>query len=300
MVAQAHVFLFHAQAQQEVLAVILPIVEPVQIGVRLAEELALHLLELPDAENKVARRDLVAEGFADLAHAERQLAARGALDIGVVDKDALRRFRPQIDLILGVFGNAHKRLEHQVELADVGKIFAAAFRAGDAMLANICRHLVEAHAFGVSARVLDELVRAVTGMTVPAVHQRVGKAAHMAGGDPGLRVHQNGGIQANIVFGFLHELLPPGLFDIVFKLDAKRAVIPAVGQAAVDLAARIYKAPVFAQGDDLVHGLCAVFHRDTPFLINDRNNKTWVYCTAGGAVRQGFGLTSRALCHIIF
>ena len=56
-----------------------PVVEPLKVGARLAEELELHLLELAHAEDEVARRDLVAEGLADLADAERQLFARGAL-----------------------------------------------------------------------------------------------------------------------------------------------------------------------------------------------------------------------------
>ena len=103
----------------------------------------LHLLEFADAEDKVAGGDLVAEGFADLAHAERQLFAGGALDIGEVDKDALRRFRAQIQLVFSVLGNALEGLEHQVEFADVGKVCAAAFRAFDAMLPDVCRHLLD-------------------------------------------------------------------------------------------------------------------------------------------------------------
>ena len=39
------------------------------------EELQLHLLEFAGAEREVARVDLVAEGLADLAHAERHLLA---------------------------------------------------------------------------------------------------------------------------------------------------------------------------------------------------------------------------------
>ena len=63
VVTQAQMLLLDAQAQQPVLAVVLPVSEPVQIGAGLAEELALHLLELAGAEGEVARGDLVAEGL---------------------------------------------------------------------------------------------------------------------------------------------------------------------------------------------------------------------------------------------
>ena len=51
-------------------AVVDPVLVPLLVGARLAEELQLHLLELAGAEDEVARRDLVAEGLADLADAE--------------------------------------------------------------------------------------------------------------------------------------------------------------------------------------------------------------------------------------
>ena len=63
-----------------------PILEPLQVGAGLAEELQLHLLKLSDPEDEVARGDLVAEGLADLAHAEGQLAAGGALGVDKVGK----------------------------------------------------------------------------------------------------------------------------------------------------------------------------------------------------------------------
>ena len=71
VVAQAEVLVLQADRQQPVVAERAPVVEPLQVGARLAEELQLHLLELADAEDEVARRDLVAEGLADLADAER-------------------------------------------------------------------------------------------------------------------------------------------------------------------------------------------------------------------------------------
>ena len=100
VVAQAEVLVLQADGEQPVVAERAPVVEPLKVGARLAEELELHLLELAHAEDEVARRDLVAEGLADLADAERELFARGALDVIEVDEDALRGLGAEVDGVL--------------------------------------------------------------------------------------------------------------------------------------------------------------------------------------------------------
>ena len=57
------VLIVHIQALEPLVAEAAPVVEPRKVSVRLAEELELHLLELADAEDEVARRDLVAEAL---------------------------------------------------------------------------------------------------------------------------------------------------------------------------------------------------------------------------------------------
>ena len=75
-----------SEAQQPVVAEGAPVLEPLQIGAGLAEELQLHLLELPDAEDEVAgvislRKDL------PIWHTPKgQLPAGGALDGGKLTK----------------------------------------------------------------------------------------------------------------------------------------------------------------------------------------------------------------------
>ena len=81
VVAQAQVLVLHAQRQQPVVAVVLPVGEPLKVRARLAEELQLHLLKLAGTEGEVARGDLIAEGLTDLADAKGDLLAGGALDI---------------------------------------------------------------------------------------------------------------------------------------------------------------------------------------------------------------------------
>ena len=274
MVAQAQVLLADAEALEPVHAVVLPVGEPLQIRAGLAEEFALHLLKLTGTEGEVARGDLVAERLADLADTERELAAGGALDVGEVHEDALRGLRPQVAGRGGILGDADGGLEHQVELADGGKVMLAADGADDVLvLGDEFIHLVEAHGVDVDLVMLlaDELVGAVAGLAGLAVEQRVREARDVAGRDPGLRVHDDGRVEADVVRAFLHEFLEPGLFDVVLELNAERAVVPAVGQTAVDLGACEDKTTVFAEGNDLVHGLFTVFHHSSrPPDVNDQ------------------------------
>ena len=263
MVAQAQVLALDAEREQPVHAGLLPVGEPLEVGARLAEELALHLLKLAGAEGEVARGDLVAEGLAHLADAEGQLAAGGALDVGKVDKDALRGLGTQIADGGGILGHADGGLEHEVELADGGEVMLAAHGADNiVMLGNERVHLVEAHGVNVDLGMFlaDELVGSVAGLAGLAVEQRIGEAGDVAGGDPGLGVHDDGRVEADVVLALLYELLEPCLLHVVLELHAERAVVPGVGQAAVDFAARVDEAAILAQGDDFVHCLFVVFH----------------------------------------
>ena len=106
----------------------------------------------------------------------------------------------------------------------------------------------------------DQLVSTLTGAAALAVHQGVGEGTDMAGGDPGLRVHDDGGIQTHIVGRLLDELLQPGLLNVVLELDTQRAVVPRVCQTAVDLGTCVDVAAVLAEIDDHVKRLFTVLH----------------------------------------
>ena len=82
----------------------------------------------------------------------------------------------------------------------------------------------------------------------------------MAGSHPGLRVHDDGSIQTHVIGAFLHKLFQPCLFDVVLELHAKGAVVPAVGQTAVDLGTGEHITTVLAEIDDHIKGLFALFH----------------------------------------
>ena len=126
MVAQPEILLFHAERKEPFLAEFSPVIKPLQLCARPAEELQLHLLEFAGAESEIARSDLIAEGLADLANAEGQFFPRRAGDILEIDEDALRRFRSEIDRGSGIFVDALEGLEHQIELADIRKVALAA------------------------------------------------------------------------------------------------------------------------------------------------------------------------------
>ncbi len=229
VVAQAEVLVLQADGEQPVVAERAPVVEPLKVGARLAEELELHLLELAHAEDEVARRDLVAEGLADLADAERELFARGALDVIEVDEDALRGLGAEVDGVLCVLGHALERLEHEVKLTDIGEVVLAAGGAGDVVLFDKVLHLLLGEGVdglgkleaGLGAPVLNDLVGAEALVALAAVHQRIGEAAEMAARYPGLRVHQDRGVKADVVGILLHELLPPGVLDVLLELGAE-------------------------------------------------------------------------------
>ena len=129
------------------------------------------------------------------------------------------------------------------------------------MLLDIGAHLLIAPAGNVGAvKIFNQIVRPVARFTFAAVHKRVRKTAQMAACNPCLRVHENGGIQAHVIFVFLNKFFTPGVFDIVFKLHAERAEIPCVGKAAVDFGAGVNEAPAFAQRNQCFKRFFCVLH----------------------------------------
>src|SRR5690606_387076 len=121
--------------------------------------------ELARAEDEITRRDLVAEGFADLADAERQFLTRGVQHVLEIDEDALGSFRTEIGDIRAFLSRTDKGLEHEVELLGCAK-FAAAGRA-----------------FLFFKRIFPE-----PAVAFLALYQRIGKILQVAARFPGLRI----------------------------------------------------------------------------------------------------------------
>ena len=93
MVSCTHLFVFHAEALQPVDAEASPVLEPVKIGARLAEELQLHLLELTGTEGEVTRCNLVTERFTDLTDSKWDFLSGSSLYIFKVYENSLCCFR---------------------------------------------------------------------------------------------------------------------------------------------------------------------------------------------------------------
>ena len=269
VVPEAEVFLLHVQANQPVVAVGPPVLEPLQVRVRLAEELQLHLLKLPDAEDEVARGNLVAEALAHLAHAEGELSSGGPLDGGEVDKDALGGLGPEVDLVGGILGDALVGFEHEVKAADVGEVVLAAAGAGDLLFPDEGHQILLAHGLHVHVQAvfLDEALHQLVGPVAHfaglAVDEGVVEGGDVAGGHPDLGIHEDGGVQTHVIGVLLDELFPPGPLHVVLELHAQGAVVPAVGKAAVNFAAGEDEAPALAEGDDFFHGFLLVVHCDS-------------------------------------
>ena len=120
----------HSELQEPVPTLFAPIPEPRIVGTRLHEKLHFHLLELAGAEQEVLRIDLIPERFSDLCDPERKLLPRCRLHVEKVDEDSLCSLRPQVDDVRRIFDRAHRRLEHEVELAGFGECaLCAAVRA---------------------------------------------------------------------------------------------------------------------------------------------------------------------------
>ena len=272
VVTQTEVLISHTEVEQELMAVVLPVCEPLEVGAGLAEELKLHLFELTGAENEVAGGNFVTEGLTDLRNTEGQLFARGALCCGEVYKDTLRGFGTKINGVCVIFGNTDKGLEHQVELLDVSKIMAAALRASDALLFDVGSHFLKAPSGRVVIEtilecvIFNELVCSVTHFALLAVHKGVGETANVTGSHPSLGIHNNGAVKAYIIFALLNELFPPSALNVVLKLNAKRAVVPGVCQATVNFGAGEDKAASFAKRDDFVHCFFRIIHSTSPLL----------------------------------
>ena len=221
--------------------VVHPVLVPLLGLVRRDEELDLHLLELARAEDEVAGRDLVAEGLADLRDPERRLLAGELQDVLEVDEDPLRGLGPQEDLGAGLLDRAHVGLEHQVEAHRVRQV-AAALGALDLALGVLGAELLLAQV--VLAPALLALAQ--------ALDERVGEALEVARGLPGLRVHQDRGVERDHVVALLDDRAPPLGLDVVLQQDAVVPVVVGRSEPPVDLGGLEDEPAPLAERHDLV------------------------------------------------
>ena len=268
VVAQAQVFFLDSKAVKPIFAVFFPVIEPFKVGAGFAEEFKFHLFKLADAEDEVAGGNFVSERLADLSDTERHFRSCGALHVFEVYEDTLRGFGTKVHGACRVFRDALESLEHKVEFSHAGEVGVAADRARDFVFPDIFFHLFVRPAgdvkgdtfFGVP--VFDKVVGAMTGFARFAVHKRVGKTADMSACFPDFRIHKNRAVKTYVIFAFGDEFFPPRFFDIVFKFDAQRTVVPGVCKTAVNFASREDEAAVFRKRDEFIH--CQICHKRIP------------------------------------
>ena len=150
------------------------------------------------------------------ADAERQLGARGFLHVVEIDEDALRRLRPQPDLIGGILDGPDERFEHEVEHARFGERGAVV---------------------GALRGVVD-LVGAIAFVADVALNEGVGEVRRVAAGQPHCRILDDGAIETHDVIVLVDHRVPPRFFHVALQFDAERAVVPTRPDAAVYLARR--------------------------------------------------------------
>jgi len=204
---------------------------PVGVGAGLDEELQFHLLEFPAAEGEVARVDFVAERFADLGDAKRNLLAGNAQDILELNKNHLGGFGTEVDLVGVILYRPGMGLEHEIELPGLGVVVRSAF----------------------GTLGLRQLVGAPTTFAFFAIHHGVAEGRNVARGFPHARVRDDRAVNADDIGAPADGVVPPRVADVAFEFGAHRAVVPEAVDAAVDFAGLEDKAAPFAERDDLVH-----------------------------------------------
>ena len=228
-----------------------------------------------------------------MGDAEREFHAAGVPDIFEIDEHALRGFGAEVGDGRAIGHGADVRLEHHVEGAGLGEAtgFAGAGGRDEGDLVGgglgeiFWRHGGEGADDGLPAlkslggglelrrvvlalqsadvaddrtvdgdRGKEELVSAETLFGDFAVHEWVAEAGDVAGGLPDLRVHDNGGFDADDVFAAADHVVPPAVADVFLELAAEGAVVEETVEAAVDFGGLEDETAALRERDDAVHG----------------------------------------------
>src|SRR5262245_51156290 len=112
MFALSNIFFSYPVALVPPEALMNPLLMPCFIRARHTEKFDLHLLELPGAERKIARRDLISKRLTDLGDSEGQFLPRSLKDIVEIDKDSLGGFRSEINFDRRFLHRTERGFEH--------------------------------------------------------------------------------------------------------------------------------------------------------------------------------------------
>jgi hypothetical protein len=142
---------------------------------------------------------------------------------------------------------AEVRLEKPRELLRLGELTAsAAVHADDLIEAALGRSTLFLF------ELFEEVIFAVSLVTIRALNERVGEHVDVTGGLPHLTGQDHARVDADDVIAALHHAAPPLLLDVLFELGAEWAVIPSRSRAAVDFTGLKDEAAVTGESDYLV------------------------------------------------
>ncbi len=177
------------------------------------EQLALHHVELPQADDALARRDLIAIAAADLDDAQRKLLPVVPVQVGEVDEYALGGLRAHVADPART--GADDGLEHKVELFHRGQLALARWTY-DVVLADELIDLLLAERAGVRVQLAHQMVGAVRLLACLALHHLVGELVDMAGRlEHDLRTD---GLRVDLDEAFAKRVQPPpDLDDVVLQ-----------------------------------------------------------------------------------
>ena len=228
-------------------AIVYPTVEPFQVGLGADEKLHLHLLELPCSESKIPRRDLVAEGLADLADSEGELFPGGVHHVGEINEDSLCSLRSQPYLVSRILHGPHECAEHEIETAWLGELTPAVAAA------EFFRRVLGIGSGRIDALFLQQVVLSEALVALAALDQGIAEILDVAAGLPGAGMHQDGGIEADHIVTAGDDGVPPCFLHVALELDAQRPIVPGRTEAAVDFAALKNESAALGQRQDFVH-----------------------------------------------
>ena len=118
---------------------------------------------------------------------------------------------------------------------------------------RLAKSLQKEHA-AVRAQVCLDVVGAETVVAGLAFDEGVCEAGDMAGGDPYLGVHKDGGVEPNHVVALLDKVAPPSVLDVAPQFDAERPIVEKSVYTTVNFRGLENETAPLAKRHDFLHG----------------------------------------------
>jgi hypothetical protein len=97
------------------------------------------------------------------------------------------------------------------------------------------------------------MVGAHAGFAIFAVDHAVRETGDVAGGFPYFVMRYEAGVESDHITSPLDEIFPPEILDIAEEFGSHGTVVVGVGEAPIDLGARVDKSAAFGKSHNFVH-----------------------------------------------